>query len=409
VSNVKHILFLTHYFPPEVNVPASRTIEHVKRWARKGIKISVLTNNPNHPYGILYPGYKNKMLSKEVLENIDVYRVKTFLTPNSGFVLRFINYLVFAIFAILASFKIKKVDVVLSTSPQFFCGLAGVVISKLKKKPFILEVRDLWPGQIEALGLIRNKLILSLLHKIELFMYFQAKKIITVTAYQNKYITNIGYPSTDITTVYNAADLELFNDSFYVNTKPSKSNTTFVASYIGFFGMLYSLDTIVNVAIELKKIPNIQFNLFGAGAQKDEIGIRVVKNNLTNLFLGSLQPKHKVSKIIHESDVGLIILTKALLFEQAVPMKMFEYWALKKPVILASPKGEGTEIMSKFNGGIVISPENDHELKDALLTLHNDRKLCKELGENGYRAVKEFFNRDITSEIMLNVIQSISF
>ena len=104
------IVFFSHYFPPEVNVPASRTFEHAKRWVRKGIYVSVLTNNPNHPHGKLYPGYKNKMFSKEIIENIDVYRVKTFLTVNSGFVLRFINYFVFAIFAILASFRIKKAD-----------------------------------------------------------------------------------------------------------------------------------------------------------------------------------------------------------------------------------------------------------------------------------------------------------
>ena len=408
MSNVKHILFLSHYFPPEVNVPASRTFDHAKRWVREGIKVSVLTNNPNHPHGKLYPGYKNKMFSKEVIENIDIYRVKTFLTINSGFVLRLINYLVYAIFAVFTSFRIKKVDVVLATSPQFFCGLAGVVISKMKNTPFILEVRDLWPGQIEALGLIKNKVILSLLHKLEHFMYFQAKKIITATSFQNKYITDIGYPSSDITTVYNAVDLELFNESSHMNSKPLKSNNYFIASYIGFFGMLYSLDTIVDVAIDLKKIPDIQFKLYGDGTQKMNIGFRIVKNELTNVLLGPLLPKHKLPTIIQESDVGLIILKKALLFEQAIPTKMFEYWALKKPVILASPAGEGTEIMNRFKGGIVISPENVHELRDALLTLKHDSNLCKELGNNGYRAVKEFFNRDMTSEIMLNVILSIS-
>ena len=162
------------------------------------------------------------------------------------------------------------------------------------------------------------------------------------------------------------------------------------------------------MAIDLKKIPDIQFKLYGDGAQKRNIAFRVVKNDLTNVLLGPLLPKHKLSTIIQESDVGLIILKKALLFEQAIPTKMFEYWALKKPVILASPDGEGTEIMNRFKGGIVISPENVHELRDALLTLKHDSNLCKELGNNGYRAVKEFFNRDMTSEMMLKVIRSIS-
>lgn len=404
MSSVKHILFLSHYFPPEVNVPASRTFEHAKRWVKKGLKVTVLTNNPNHPHGKLYPGYKNKIFSKEVIDNIVVYRVKTFLTKNTGFWMRLVNYITYFVMAIITSSRVKNLDVIIATSPQFFCGLAGVFISKIKGKPFILEVRDLWPGQIEALGFVKNTKILNALYRLERFMYSSADKIITVTDFQNHHIVNLGYPREDISTIYNAVDLE-----FFASHRSNQSEKdTFVASYIGFFGTRYALDVIVDTAIELRDCPDIEFRLIGEGKKRESIAKKLLEFDLDNLKLIPLQPKSEIPKIIAESDVGLIIWTKDPVFEITIPAKMFEYWALKKPVILASFDGDGTKIINQYNAGIVIKPEDKDELKEAILKLYSDKDLQKTLGENGYQAVLELYNRDNMSERMLNVIRSIS-
>ncbi|HCK99001.1 MAG TPA: glycosyltransferase WbuB, partial [Candidatus Marinimicrobia bacterium] len=152
---MKNILFLTHYFPPEVNAPANRTYEHAVRWVKSGVAVTVITNHPNHPHGRLYPGYRNRWISRENVDGVNVIRVKTFLTPNKGTIRRSINYLVYMLMAVCVSRKIKQVDTIVATSPQFFCGIAGAVVSKLRNKPFILEIRDLWPDSITAVNAVR--------------------------------------------------------------------------------------------------------------------------------------------------------------------------------------------------------------------------------------------------------------
>src|SRR5208337_3476017 len=129
-----HILFLTHYFPPEVNAPASRTFENAKRWVKAGHRVTVITCVPNHPKGIAYPGFKNRLYQWDEVEGIRVLRVMTYLSPNEGFLKRTFNYVSYMISAIFFSQLVKNVDIVVSTSPQFFCGMAGYFVSRLKRR-----------------------------------------------------------------------------------------------------------------------------------------------------------------------------------------------------------------------------------------------------------------------------------
>jgi hypothetical protein len=170
-----HVLFLSHYFPPEVNAPASRTFEHARQWvADPGVRVTVLTNHPNHPNGVLYPGHRNRWFQREVMAGIDVVRVRTLLAANAGFLLRTLSYLFYMVAAILGSFAVRKPDLVIATSPQFFCAVAGYVVSRLRRRPFIFELRDLWPDSIVAVGAMRPSLAVRLLEKLELFLYHRA-------------------------------------------------------------------------------------------------------------------------------------------------------------------------------------------------------------------------------------------
>ena len=156
------ILFLTHYFPPEGNAPASRTFENCKRWVQQGHSVTVVTCAPNVPNGVVYTGYRNRLYQREVLDGVEVLRVWTYIAPNRGTVRRIINYISYMFSATLCSLFLKKPDIIIATSPQFFCGWAGVIASRLKRVPFILEIRDLWPDSIVAVGAMRNKPLLRL-------------------------------------------------------------------------------------------------------------------------------------------------------------------------------------------------------------------------------------------------------
>ena len=148
-----HALFLTHYYPPEVNAPASRTHEHARQWVASGATVHVITCNPNCPDGIVFDGYENPIRrQEETIDGVRVTRVWTYLAPNAGTVRRIANYVSYMVSAIWAAVRAPRPDVIVATSPQFFCGWAGVFAARLRRRPFVLEVRDIWPLTLVELG-----------------------------------------------------------------------------------------------------------------------------------------------------------------------------------------------------------------------------------------------------------------
>ena len=149
------ILFLSDNFPPEVNAPASRTYEHCKEWVKQGIDVTVITCFPNFPEGKLYLGYRNKLIQKEVIDGIQVIRIWSYITSNEGFIRRTMDYISFGIFSFSIGLFIRN-DLIVATSPQFFTALFGRKLAFWRRKPWVMEVRDLWPESIKNVGALKD-------------------------------------------------------------------------------------------------------------------------------------------------------------------------------------------------------------------------------------------------------------
>ena len=205
-----HILFLSHYFPPEVNAPATRTYEHCKHWVEMGHSVTVISCVPNHPMGRVYSGFKNRFYHQEEVAGIKVIRLLTYVTANAGFFKRTLNYLLYMVMTILVAPWIAKTDVVVSTSPQFFNGLAGYFVAAIKRAPWCLEIRDLWPDSITAVGATHNKTIIKLLEGLERFVYRKADHIVAVTYSFEQHIIRKGADPSAITVIRNGVDFDVF-------------------------------------------------------------------------------------------------------------------------------------------------------------------------------------------------------
>ena len=204
------ILFLSHYFPPEVNAPATRTYEHCKRWVELGHDVTVVSCVPHHPMGQAYPGHKNRWMQTETVDGITAIKVLTYITPNEGFAKRTFNYVFYMVMAIAIAPFIGKADVVISTSPQFFNGLGGYFVSRIKRAPWLLEIRDLWPESILAVGALTNKRAIRFLEWIEAFVYRKADHIVSVTDSFTSHIEARGASANKISVVKNGVDLNSF-------------------------------------------------------------------------------------------------------------------------------------------------------------------------------------------------------
>ncbi len=393
------VLFFSHYFPPEGNAPASRTFEHCTRWARAGADVTVVTCAPNCPGGVVYPGYRNRFRSQvEVVHGIRVVRVWTYVAANAGFTRRIANYLSYMFAATLASIGLPRPDVVVATSPQFFCGWAGVFASRLKRAPLVLEIRDIWPESIAAVGAIRNRWVLRLLERLERWLYLAARHIVAVgEGYRQNIVGKIGLPDR-ISVITNGVDLEQFApqepDGDFRRGLDLEGK--FVCSYVGTIGMAHGLEVAVEAAeiLARRRRRDIVFCIVGDGASRKSLQQRVRDLGLADnvRFLGR-QPKERIPALLASSDACLIHLKKCDLFATVIPSKIFETMAMGRPIIMGV-MGEACDIVLEAGAGIRMEPGSAESLVQAVTRLADDPALVTQLGTAARSFVASHYNRD---------------
>lgn len=398
-----HILFLTHYFPPEVNAPASRTFEHAREWVKHpGVKVTVITNNPNHPKGELYPGHENRWFKREQVEGIEVIRVKTYLAANRGMVRRTFNYLFYMIMAPLAAMSVRKPSVVVGTSPQFFCAVAGYVTALLKTKPFVFELRDIWPDSIVTVGAMKKSLAVHLLEKVELFLYRRAKLIVAVTNAFKANLTSRGIPAGKIEVVKNGADISFFTPK---SADPAVAERIGVSgkkvvSYIGTIGMAHAVDKIIEAAEILRSESDIQFLIAGEGAEKESIVALAKGKGLSNVTILAGVSKSEVRELYALSTICLVTLQDKPLFKTVIPSKIFEIMAMGKP-ILTNVDGETRAIIEEGGAGKFVPPGDAVGLAREVLVLARNGQQRETLAANGRGYVlREYDRRTLASRLL---------
>jgi glycosyltransferase involved in cell wall biosynthesis len=404
-----HILFLSHYFPPEVNAPASRTSEHCRQWVADGEDVTVVTCVPNHPHGKIFPGFRNRLFQRSWWDGVRVIRVLTYITPNEGFLKRTANYVFYMIAATIAALFTRRADVVVTTSPQFFNGLAGYLVSIVHRAPWVLEIRDLWPESILELGAIKSRRIIALLHAMARFAYRKADHIVVVTEAFRHNLLALGIPSEKITVIKNGVDLSVFKsaprDEGFLAANGLQGR--FVASYVGTHGMAHGLEVILEAAQLLRGRPDIGFLLVGDGADRRRLLAKRDEMGLKNVVMLELQGRDRMPAIWSATDASLIVLRDKPVFRTVIPSKMFETMAMKKPIILGVA-GESRQIVEEAGAGLCIPPEDSRALADAVRKLADDSALAARLGDNGYRYVTQNHDRVVLARFFNALLRTIS-
>ena len=401
------ILFLTHYFPPETNAPANRVYELCRRWVKSGDEVHVITGVPNVPNGIVYAGYKNRLVQTEILDGIRTTRVWTFIAANKGKIRRILNYLSFWVSAGLAGLFVQKPDIVIATSPQFFCGWAGVFTSRFRRVPLILEIRDLWPDSIAAVGALRNERLIRMLRWLEGKMYAAAQEIVTVGEGYERELIRKDVEAEKISIIHNGVDREIFYPR-YTDEKIRQAyglNHEFVCSYVGTIGMASGLDVVLRAAKLLKDQGRheMRFLLVGAGAIADELQQEAQRQALDNIVFLGRQDRRLIPGILSISDACLVHLKKAQIFETVLPSKIFEASAMAKPIILGV-EGYAAALVRRANAGICIEPENAEQLFQAVVKLAEDPSLRQTLGQDGREYVMKHHDRDVIAKNYQNIM-----
>jgi len=391
------ILLFSQYFPPEMGALAVRSYEHSLWWVQMGHKVTVICGTPNYPDGKVYEGFRNRLFQRRDVDGIEVIRTWVLPQPNRNTWERISNYLSYFITSVLAGFRVRKPDIVIGSSPQLLTGLAAYLIAKIRRIPFVLEIRDLWPESIAASGPTDNSLLLRALTGIANFLYRRADKVVVVTEPFKKRLSQIpGVNKKRIIVVPNAINLRILNPG----NRACKSiraryalEGKFVVSYVGTIGAAHGIGIVLDAAAKLRENREIVFLLVGDGAERKKLEKESNRRKLVNVIFAGRQPKEDIPAFLRASDVSLVLLRRREVFKTVIPSKMLESMAMSKPIILGV-EGEARRILEEAGTGIPITPENVGELVNAIERLHDNDKLRDSLGRNGREYITRYYNRD---------------
>lgn len=407
------ILFFSHYYAPEGNAPATRVAALAERWAAAGHEVTVVTCPPNVPSGIVYDGYENRRTS-EVVNGVRIERVKVYLAANKGAVRRMFNFVSYGFNALLAAMRLPRPDVAIATSPQIFCGYAGVWYKRLRRVPLVVEIRDIWPESMGAVGAKIPGLAYWALERIERAMYRSCDRLVTVGEGYLERLAEKGVPRDKMSIVMNGTDLEVYSprEKDVSILKEWNLEGRFVVSYIGTVGMACGLEVVLDAAERMAREgvgspgKDVVFVIVGDGACRETLEAAAKSRGLANVVFTGRQPKSRMADWVATSDASLVHLKGSALFTTVMPSKIFESAGCRRPIIMGVD-GFAKKLVMEAGAGVDMTPEDADSLVACVKTLAGDPELCRRLGENAYNNIAKVHNRDRQTIDYMNILKGI--
>lgn len=383
-------------------------------WVGLGHQVTVLCGMLNYVTGKIPDKYRGlKHHHSEYEPGLDVLRCHVSSEYYSGFVGRLRAYFSFVWYGfrgVQTKLKGRHYDVVVATSPPLFIGLVAWAAGRLKRAPYVFEVRDLWPESAIDTGVLKNRLIIVAAFWLEAFIYRHAFMINVLTpAFRDKLISVKGVPATKITFIPNACDfsiteplLQTFDRAAFRTARGWENS--FVITYVGVHGVANHLVQLLDAAQRLAD-SNVRIVLIGDGAQKSALVQDATKRNLRNVEFIEAMPKREVMKFILASDVGTSVLKKVDTFKTVYSNKTFDYMACKVPILMLID-GVSRQLVEEAQCGVYAEPENIDEIVAAALALSKDKARCIEMGERGYVHARQHFDRNVLAMTYIREIQN---
>jgi glycosyltransferase involved in cell wall biosynthesis len=386
-----------------------------RNWSEQGHEITVLSGMMHYNNSEKRSEYKGKHFVHKQHDKVSVWRCHVSESYNVNFLGRLWGYFSFVFSSVWAGvFKAKgNYNLILVTSPPLFVGITAYILSRLKRIPFVFEIRDLWPESAIDTGVLTNKMLIKFAYWFESFMYKRAELINVLTpAFRNTLIEKKKVPEDKIIFIPNAADFSL-SDEILEQFDPIQFRNDqgiddkFVITYVGAHGVANHLIQLLETA-ELLKDTNVLFQLIGTGMQKEMLIEETRKKQLQNVKFIDPVPKKEVFKYIIASDLGTSVLKRVDTFKTIYSNKTFDYMACKKPVLLVID-GVSRELVEKADCGVFAEPEQPDDIANKIRMYLQNPQLIKQQGENGYNFAKAHFDRDVlSSEYMTNLEKVIS-
>ena len=424
-----HILYISQYFPPEFGAGSARAYELAKRWAEAGSRVTVLTGFPAYPTGNPRPASgasRAALTRRERVDGITVIRSRAINVGKRRSRDRLLAYSSFALSAALRGIALPRPNVIVASSPPLTVGMIGWWISRVKRAPFVLDVRDLWPQSVTDLGgAAPGSLPDRALAAMADFLYRRAARVaVTSPATAQALIDRGKLPPHAVLTIPNGVETATFAPATDADATPDAIPgddpdarhtrqslglaDKFVISFIGTIGMAQDLDAIISAAeILANSAPQAHFLFIGDGPAKQRIAATVADRALPNITFLPVQPRARIPELIRASHACLVTLRKTPVNDIIIPVRMLEFMSCASPVLLAAA-GEPARILREARAGLIIPQQDPAALADAIASLIADPALRRELGASGRAHILRHFSRPQTARAYLTALRQIA-
>jgi colanic acid biosynthesis glycosyl transferase WcaI len=386
------LLFLTHYFHPEVGAPQTRLLELANGLSQRGHEVTVLTGFPNYPDGVIQPPYRGRRFQVERLGELRVVRTAVYPAPNRGVARRLLNHVSFALSSLPATARAGPADVVIVESPPLFTAAAGVVVAALKRAPLLLNVADLWPDAAIQLGALRHRAVIAPARALERFAYRHAGVIAVPTRGLERTLRERGHAAERVIVVPHGVDPARFPLDSDARPVPGR------VVYCGTIGMGHAVGTLIEAARMLEERDGrYEFLIVGDGAERAELDARARQWGLRSVTFAGRLPRTQLPELLASADLAVATQRDLPLLADALSTKVLEYMAAARPVVAAA-SGWTAEVITSADAGVVCPPEHPAALAEAIAQVTADPDRARTMGLNGRRYVEANLTRRVAVE-----------
>lgn len=343
------------------------------------------------------------------LDGVRVRRAYAYPALHRSFVWRSVSFLSFMLSSIWTALRVGPVDVVMGTTPPIFQAVSAWVVALVWWRPFLLEVRDLWPEFAIGMGVLKNPMLIKVSRWLERFLYARATHLLVNSPAYRDYLISKGVPARKISLIANGVDPEMFDPAAdgAALRETWQLGDKFVVTYAGAFGLANDIPTLLQAAAQLRDQTQIHFLLVGDGKERVSLEMQARQLNLSNVTFTGSQPKTAMREVLALSDACVAILQDIPLFRTTYPNKVFDYMAAGRPTVLAID-GVIREVIDAAQGGLFVPPGDAAALAQAVLQLAGDREQARAMGRAARAYVVEHFNRQQQAADFVTLLQQLT-
>lgn len=401
------ILLINQAFVSPNEPGHTRHFEMAKFLQTRGHELVIVASDLNYQTGKRTVERKG-IFAEQNIEGVKILRSYIYPALHHSYFWRVISFFSFMFSSIYTALQVKDVDLILGTTPPIFQAVSAWIVSMIRRKPFLLEVRDLWPEFGVSMGVLKNPLVISLARWLEKFLYNRATHILVNSPAYKEYMINKNVPENKITYIPYGTDIDMFNPKIDGSSIRKELNLEdkFVVLYAGALGQANDIDTILRAAKRLNENQKIRFVLFGDGKERERLQNEANQVNLSNVIFAGVRPKKEMPRVIASADVCLAILQDIPMFRTTYPNKVFDYMAAGRATVLVID-GITRDLIESSYGGVFVQPNDDKGLADTILDLSQNADIVKQMGLNARQFLVGHLNRQDKLNETLVLLESL--